>query len=152
MKKKPLFEQSDACKAFLQHFQGRFENVLRWSMLDNLVATINCRHDEAWYLYAVGETPPKQPAERKYLDQFLSELSQLLRAGHQEDYCGIVYADDLETPTMVKIFDPNNLGASCGSSGSVVLPGWVISQIPPCNLPDAFPQPGNRKRWWQSLF
>ncbi len=33
------------------------------------------------------------------------------------DYCGIVYADDSENPTLVKVYDLNNLGPSCGSCG-----------------------------------
>jgi hypothetical protein len=41
---------------------------------------------------------------------------RLLRAEHHESYCGIVYADDLENPRLIKIYDPNNLGSSCGSS------------------------------------
>jgi len=39
-----------------------------------------------------------------------------LRADHHESYCGIVYADDLDKPRLIKIYDPNNLGSSCGSS------------------------------------
>jgi hypothetical protein len=47
---------------------------------------------------------------------FIERIDALLRAEHHESYCGIVYADDLENPRLIKIYDPNNLGSSCGSS------------------------------------
>ena len=53
---------------------------------------------------------------------------------------------------MIKIFDPNNLGAVCGSSGSVVPPRWLLTRIPPETIIDNAPTPANRKRWWQRLF
>jgi hypothetical protein len=71
---------------------------------------------------------------------------------HREDYCGIVYADDLRTPTFVKIYDPNNLGVVCGFSDAPPLPGWVMSLIPPVDLPSTRPLPKNRRRWWSRLF
>ena len=47
---------------------------------------------------------------------FVTEIDRLLRQDHAEDYCGIVYADDLQQPRFIKIYDPNNLGVSCGYS------------------------------------
>ena len=138
--------------AFVTAFQGRFENILRWPMFDTLWQTLANNSDDGWYVYAVGETPPDKPFDAEQFCRFLVKLETLLRKDHDESYCGIVYADDLHNPTLIKIFDPNNLGASCGSSGSVVLPGWVISRLKPISLPDAFAPPANRKRWWQSLF
>jgi hypothetical protein len=57
-----------------------------------------------------------------------------------------------ENPGMVKIFDPHNLGASCGSCGHTVMPRWVLSRIKPVPLEDSMPLPAARKRWWQRLF
>jgi hypothetical protein len=79
-------------------------------------------------------------------------VDQLLRSEHDEDYCGIVYVDAPEDPRLVKIFDPNHLGASCGSSGLRVLPGWVLSRDPPLDLQAAVPPTRSRRRWWQALF
>ena len=71
---------------------------------------------------------------------------------HEEDYCGIVYADDLQQPSFIKIYDPHNLGVSCGYSENPPLPGWIMSQIAPCDLPAAQALTGTRRRWWQRLF
>jgi hypothetical protein len=101
-----------------------------------------------WYVYAVAEPPPREPLDTDALRGFLAELDELLRREHAHDYCGIVYADDLEQPTMVKIFDPNRLGACCGSSGVCVLPGWVLSRQTPTALPVQAPTAA-RRAWWQ---
>jgi hypothetical protein len=74
-----------------------------------------------------------------------------LRAEHHESYCGIVYADDLENPSLIKIYDPNNLGSSCGSSKTPHPPGWVMSRLPPDEIIAPRAAPENRKRWWQGL-
>ena len=83
--------------------------------------------------------------------RFIDEIDALLRREHEHDYCGIVYADDLETPRLIKIFDPNHLGSSCGSSGQPTPPGWVVSLLPPEDVSDAMPLANNRRRWWQRL-
>ena len=104
-----------------------------------------------WYIYAVGEVPPQQPAEAALVKSFLAEIEQLLRKEHDEDYCGVVFTDSLDAPRLVKIFDPNNLGVSCGFSDNPPLPGWILSKLPPVDLETRVPQAGNRRRWWQRL-
>lgn len=137
---------------FRDAFRGRFENVLRWEQLDALWAVLRADADNGWYIYAVGEPPPVQPVSGEVLRAFLVEIDALLRKDHAEDYCGIVYADSLATPRFVKIFDPHNLGVSCGFSDHPPLPGWIISRLPPVDLEAPAPLPGNRRRWWRRLF
>lgn len=139
-------------KQFLEQFKGSFYGVLKWSQLDALWDAVRQRKDQRWFIYQVGETPPTEPAPPEALERFISEIDELLRSEHKEDYCGIVYADDLQNPTYIKIFDPNNLGVSCGFSDNPPLPGWVLSQLKPEDLPNAFPPPQSRRRWWQRFF
>lgn len=136
---------------FLQAFQGRFVGVLRWEQLDGLWQAMGERADQGWYVYAVGEPPPDAPLDAAQLRRVLAELDGLLRRDHEHDYCGIVYADSLSEPGLVKVYDPHHLGSVCGSLGQPVLPGWVLSLLPPVDLPAALPPPGNRRRWWQRL-
>ena len=112
---------------FRDAFRGRFENVLRWEQLDALWEVLRADAGNGWYVYAVGEEPPLQPVNSEVLQTFLVEIDGLLRREHTEDYCGIVYADSFGAPRMVKIFDPHNLGVSCGFSDHPPLPGWVLS-------------------------
>ena len=136
---------------YLQTFRGSFMGVLRWHQLDQLWEQV-LTDSTSWYVYAVGEEPPTQALSGDALRNVVQELDTLLRHEHAEDYCGIVYTDSMNHPTYIKVFDPNNLGSTCGSSGNPPLPGWILSHMQPINLPAALPQPGNRRRWWQKLF
>jgi len=136
---------------FMAAFKGRFENILRWEQLDELWEVLRQDAVGDWHIYAVGELPPSQPASRERLKIFLSEIDRLLRDDHGEDYCGIVYTDSIQAPQFVKIFDPHNLGVSCGFSDNPPLPGWILSKLVPVDLNVAVPLPGNRRRWWQRL-
>jgi hypothetical protein len=51
------------------------------------------------------------PAAAADVSAFIERIDALLRAEHHESYCGIVYADDIENPRLIKIYDPNNLGS-----------------------------------------
>jgi len=136
---------------FLRQFRGSFVNMLRWPQLDELWARLRSDDDQPWYAYAVGETPPEQPLDTTRLHRFIDEMDALLHQEHDEDYCGIVYVDQPSAPTFIKIYDPNNLGAVCGSSAQPPLPGWILSHTPPCDLQQAIPPTNSRRRWWQRL-
>lgn len=137
---------------FFQVFRGSFQGVLRWSQLDQLWQTVLSNSQSAWYLYAVGEPPPETIATPAQVQQFIQEVDSLLRREHAEDYCGIVYVDNFQQPSLIKIFDPHNLGTMCGSRGTQPLPAWIISKLKPIDLPHTVPVPQNRRRWWQQLF
>jgi len=137
---------------FLTLYSGKLKGVMRWENLDTLWDAISNGRREGWYLYAIGHDLPGKAAQPQELDRFMKEMNQLLHKEHEEDYCGIVYADDFENPSLVKIYDPGNLGVVCGSSDNPPLPGWVMSRCKPIDLMAVFPVPGNRKRWWASLW
>jgi hypothetical protein len=130
-------------------FDGTLYSLLSWDQLAAFWNRLDC--SGGWYLYALGEARPEQPADAEHVLTFVREMDALLRREHHEDYCGIVYADDLETPHLVKIYDPNHLGTSCGSSHQRILPGWVMCRVPPSDLNPSHHVPNNRKRWWQGI-
>ena len=137
---------------FLHVFRGSFQGVLRWPQLDTLWQTVRSSPSSEWYLYAVGEPPPVQTANADQVERFIQEVDHLLRREHAEDYCGIVYVDNFQQPSLIKIFDPHNLGTMCGNKGGQLLPAWIISKLKPIDLPPTVPVPQNRRRWWQQLF
>lgn len=143
---------SDEQSPYLQAFRGFFTSALRWEDLDRLWQTILTQADDGWYVYAVGEPPPQQPVAQPQFITFVKEIDTLLRREHDEDYCGIVYTDDPEQPSFIKIYDPNNLGSVCGSGPTPPpLPGWVLSRLPPEDLRGMQPT-ASRRRFWQRLF
>jgi hypothetical protein len=144
----PAMTQSSA---FEQQYNGLLYSVMHWDQLTRFWANINA--DAGWYLYAVGQNLPSAPSSAEKVRQFTNEIDVLLRREHHEDYCAIVYANDLDQPNFIKIYDPNHLGSSCGSSAtkSSVLPGWIMSQVAPHELQINGMVTGQRKRWWQAF-
>jgi hypothetical protein len=136
---------------FLQRMDGTFHGMLKWKDLDALWARVRA-NPEGWYVSLIGVEPAQQTMSAAALDTFVSEVDSLLRREHEYDYCGIVYVDDPEQPAFIKIFDPYNLGSSCGSSGVRIPPRWVLSRVPPALIMDEAPLPNSRRRWWQKLF
>ena len=133
-------------------FRGSFTSALRWHHLDALWKTLKDQQGDDWYIYAIGHPPPDSLVSREKLHEFIDEIDRLIRTEHAEDYCGIVYADKLADPALIKIYDPHNLGVSCGYSDNPPLPGWVLSKIPPCDLNTTQMVGGARKRWWERIF
>lgn len=138
--------------AYIEAFRGNFTSTMRWPDLDEFWKVLKSQADDHWYIYAVGEVPPENTADKSQLLNFIDSIDELLHREHDEDYCGIVYVDNKETPEFIKIFDPNNLGVTCGFSENPPLPGWILSRIQPVELEEALNPPKNRQRWWQQLF
>lgn len=150
---KPQSNTENTLDPFYEKFNGSFTSCMRWDDLSTFWDILKQRaHLNAWYIYAIGEQVPDVPVSSKELLLFISEINSLLRKEHDEDYCGIVYADDKAEPTYIKIYDPGNLGVSCGFSNNPPLPGWVLSIIPPKALEDKSVLTQQRKRWWQKLW
>ena len=137
---------------FYQRFRGAFTGILKWAQLTEFWQQLKADADDGWYVYALGEAVPAQPVSADKLRHFIDELDSLLRKEHQEDYCGIVYVDDRDNPSFIKIYDPGNLGVVCGFSDNPPLPGWVLSRIPPLPLNEKTFLTQSRRRWWQRLF
>ena len=135
---------------FEQLYNGMLYSLMSWAQFDAFWSGIDPA--AGWYLYAVGQDVPSQPAKADDVRAFMREIEVLLKREHEQEYCGIVYADDLQHPRLVKIYDPHQLGSSCGSSGATVFPGWVMSRMPPEDLKPVVPVPNNRKRWWAALW
>ncbi|MEA3274050.1 MAG: hypothetical protein U9Q81_01860 [Pseudomonadota bacterium] len=138
-------------KSFASQFDGPLTGLLQWSQWDALTGRLSAGNDGGWFVYFVGENLPTEPMSPDAFGRFLNEIDRLLRNDHRESYPGIVYVDDPSAPSFVKIYDPNNLGASCGSSEVRVLPGWVVSRTPPAPLAAPVRNPAGRRRWWQAL-
>ncbi|MBI1285179.1 MAG: hypothetical protein GC183_12705 [Thiobacillus sp.] len=136
---------------FDRKYNGLLYSVMRWDQLTAFWEKVDA--GAGWYLYAVGHELPQTSSPADKVQQFMRELDELLRRDHHEDYCAIVYADDLDAPNFIKIYDPNHLGSSCGSSSmkTSVLPGWLMSKSPPRELEMHGLVTGQRKRWWQSF-
>lgn len=130
-------------------YAGRLWALMSWTQLDEFWRRVDPA--VGWYLYAVGECVPARPSSPEETREFVRRIDELLRKEHHEDYCGIVYTDDLQAPRLIKIYDPNHLGSSCGSSKHPPLPGWIMSRVVPTELAPPAHIPASRRRWWQAF-
>lgn len=143
---------SEATRSFEQRLWGRFSGVLRWSQLEALWGQLRAVASGGWYIYDLETPPPARPASSEEFIAFLKRIDDHLRREHEYDYCGIVYADDLHEPSLIKIYDPKNLGAVCGPGGSRVLPRWIVSRTRPTALQQQTVSEMPPVKWWQRLF
>jgi len=127
-------------QAYLSAFKGNFTSTMRWHDLDAFWQLLKDHADDQWYIYAVGEAPPESTVEKAYLLSFIENIDVLLHKEHDEDYCGIVYVDNKESPSYIKIFDPNNLGVTCGFSEKPPLPTCCDADNPPKYPPISYLQ------------
>ena len=134
---------------FEKALSGRFEGILRWADLDKLWGVLE-QQDKPYYVYEIGHDVPSSPLVGRALRERVAEIDKILRENHKEDYCGIVYVDDPDNPSLIKVFGPKNLGASCGTSGAKVWPRWVISRIKPMEVGEKLDETG-KPAWWKSF-
>lgn len=132
--------------AFHTRLKGTFTGMLQWHHLDALWERVKCG---SWYIYQLGEALPTAALSGDELARRIDALDTLLRQEHDYDYCGIVYADDVAQPTLIKVYDPNNMGSSCSGNAAPSPPGWILSTTPPALIETHAPMPNNRRRWWQ---
>lgn len=132
---------------YMQSFKGYFRGIKSWDDLTQFWETLRQHNQGQWYVYATGQRPPEGPLSKSALDEFILLADQELRNQHEEDYCGIVYVDNTDEPTFIKIYDPKNLGVVCGFSDNPPLPKWVLSHIKPIDI-DAATTPPSR---WKKL-
>lgn len=135
--------------AFHARLKGTFYGILQWQQLDLLWELVKSGQ---WYFYQIGEVTPVEPLSGGELTERIEALNTLLRQEHEYDYCGIVYADDVENPTLIKVYDPNNLGSACSRSSTPTPPLWILSTVQPPLIETQVPIPNSRKRWWQRFF
>jgi len=136
---------------FIEAYFGCFTGIRHWHHLDAFWEKLRHMTQTSWYLYSIGEPPPQTPSNTRQFNESLAAIDALLRKEHQEDYCGIVYVDNIDEPSYIKIYDPKHLGIVCGFSDVPTLPGWILSTMPPCDITEHIKAPV-KDRWWQKIF
>ena len=76
-------QAADPQQQFMQAFRGSFTSALRWHHLDALWQRLNERAGDGWYIYAIGEEPPRKPSEADRVTTFIDEIDLLLVESHQ---------------------------------------------------------------------
>ena len=107
---------------YFDEFQGRFIGIMQWDDCHALLQKL-VEQPSDWYLYDTLKEVPKQTADANHFTDQISEIKKILTNEHQERYCGIVYTNDLEKPSLSReifpllgskirmtVFSPNSVG------------------------------------------
>ncbi len=137
---------------FSELFKGKFYGVLRWHQLEHIWEVVKSDKAEGWYIYQINQSAPDAVVQNDELTLKIEQIDRYLREQHDEDYCGIVYADNLDKPEFIKVFDPESLGTSCSIAKTPPLPKWIISKIKPQILTLPHENINKPKRWFGNLF
>ncbi len=129
---------------YIHEFQGRFIGIMQWDDCYALLEKLIDQPDD-WYLYDTLKEMPASTTNAEIFINRINEIKTILSEKHQERYCGIVYANDLENPSFVKIFHPKNIGKSCGSSEHPPIPQWLLSKTKPEDVVSKFGPPVKEK-------
>ncbi len=125
---------------FWRAYQGRAEGLLNWADIDALWPLL-ARDPEGWYVYDLETRPPETPLDTEDFMAFLAQAGALVNSRRDRSHSGAVYIDNRATPAFVKIFDPANMGTSCGGDHDMIFPRYILSRI----RPDARPAPPPEK-------
>ncbi|HHS94340.1 MAG TPA: hypothetical protein ENK63_03235 [Rhodobacterales bacterium] len=124
--------------AFWRAYQAPAKGLLRWDEADALLVLL-AGAGGGWYVFDLHAAPPTTPSDD--ITATLEAVREMYAPVRDRSYCGTIYVDDPEAPTLVKFFDPYQMGATCGSSGERTLPRYVFSRIKPDPLPEPEPEP-----------
>jgi hypothetical protein len=121
---------------YLGQFKGKFIGIMDWQDCHKLFdKLINASND--WYIYNTLINIPSDTAESEEFINQIHQIKDILNKEHKERYCGIVYVDNIDEPSFVKVFHPKNIGKACGGSENPPLPRWLISKTQPVDVMDS---------------
>jgi len=126
---------------FWRAYQGRASGLLKWEDVDALWPLLAAQPD-AWYVYDLEIAVPTAPFSATEFTAFLPQAEALVNARRDRSHSGAIYIDNHNTPTFIKIFDPSNMGTSCGGDHDMIFPRFILSKIQPDPRPA--PSPGNK--------
>jgi len=127
--------------AFWRAYQGRAAGLLNWKDVDALWPLLKAQ-PEGWFVYDLETAPPTAPLSSVDFKAFLPQAEALVNERRDRSHSGAIYIDNPETPAFIKIFDPTNMGTSCGGDHEMIFPRYILSKI----KPEARPAPAPVKK------
>ena len=124
---------------FWRAYQARASGLLHWEDVDALWPLLAAQ-PEGWFVYDLDAEPPTAPLPAADFTAFLPQAEALVNARRDRSHSGAIYIDNRETPTFIKVFDPTNMGTSCGGDHEMIFPRYIFSKIQPSPRPAPPPE------------
>ncbi len=115
---------------FWQAYQGSFSGLMNWVQVEAFFDAL-AENTGNWYVFRMDAPLPEAPLSAAEFSGQLAEMRHLTLTYRDASHCFSLFTDHITDPQFIKVFDPGNLGASCGSSGSRTYPRWTVSRIKP---------------------
>lgn len=126
---------------FWRAYQSRASGLLQWEDVDALWHELIAQPN-GWYVYDLETTLPEAPLPAASFAAFLPNAEALVNERRDRSHSGAIYIDNRASPTFIKIFDPTNMGTSCGGDHDMIFPRYILSKI----KPDPHPAPPPPKK------
>jgi hypothetical protein len=138
--------------AFAERYWGRLSACMRWTHAEALAERV-AGLDGPWY-WAEPENEPVPILEltpTKAAGRFRERVTEMQRLKKGE-YCNLIFADDPDSPDLVKLFHPRRAGDACRVGGDPIPPWGVLSRMPVDKSVFAPAQSqGDDRRLWQRV-
>ena len=115
---------------FWRAYQARASGLLIWDDIDALWPQLTAQ-PTGWHVYDLKTTPPEAPLPEAEFTGFLPQAQALVNARRDRSHSGAIYIDNRDTPSFIKIFDPTNMGTSCGGDHDMIFPRFILSKLKP---------------------
>ena len=125
--------------AFWRAYQGRAAGLINWKDVDALWPLLS-KQPEGWFVYDLETGPPAAPTPAQEFAAFLPEAEDLVNTRRDRSHSGAIYLDSREAPRFIKIFDPANMGTSCGGGHEMIFPRYILSKVKPDPRPTPVPK------------
>ena len=119
---------------YIELVQGNLYGLLDWADFDRVCKQICDATDQGWFIYEIDKPLPDRASTNIETTEFVESLNSSVHAEYSREHCGIAFVDSIDSPTILKVFNPGLLKSICNVYGSSPVHGWVISRIKPVEL------------------
>ncbi len=116
---------------FADRYWGRLPACIRWEHAEAAAEHI-AGSEVPWYAASPedGTAAAVQELDAAGAAALLRERLAEMRRLKQGPYCNLVFMDDREAPSLLKLFHPRRAGDACRVGGDPIPPWLVISRLP----------------------
>ena len=103
---------------YINLVQGNLYGLLSWVDFDWVCKYISNANDHSWFIHKIDKSLPDRAASNVEKTKFVEYLNSYVHTEYSREHCGIAFVDSIESPSILKIFNPKLLKSICNVYGS----------------------------------